>query len=688
MKKNRTLKLFILMALSMLPFSKSFAQLGIHDPSNIIYADGRYYVFGTGDGIYMVSSSSASFDTWRVETSPFANGNPAWIENYVSGFEGFYWAPEIIYMNNTYYLYYSVSMGQRPSAIGVVTTPSLSNPVWTDQGMVVYSDNSTTYGSIDPDLFYDQSGRLWLAYGSHLTGIALARLGHISGKPLNSTRYNIVTSSQAEAAHLEYYNGYYYVFYNVNICCAGLESSYAIYMGRSQSITGPYYDKNGVSLNNGGGTLFLGTNGRYVGAGHFGYGEGKLTYHFYDGNDYGAPKLMVSNLSWVDGWPVAEVLNSGGSSIAQGTYQIVNRNSEKLLEASGCGTDDGTNVQQYSELVNDCQKWVIKPAYDGFFYIANRLSGKVLEAAGCGFESGTNAQLYTNLGNWCQQWAFVSSGNGYYRIVNRANGKDLEVVNASSSDGANVQLWASNGNYCQQWRLDGVGEYIADGVYTFTNRNSSKVLDVSNCSASNGTNIQQWTNLNNDCQSWQVTRKSNGYYSIKNVASQKMLDVVNCASSNGSNVDQWEDLDNTCQEWFFSYVGDYHYRIINNSNRLNLEVSNASTSDGANIQMYANNNNYCQHWLLGSLKSASGNSQTLVTEPKISIYPNPASDILYINNAAEKAQFQIFCMDGTKASEGQLTNNTIAIKHLASGIYIISITNSKGKTCQMKFVKQ
>ncbi len=689
MKNNLVCKLIAMLFIGLLTSFQAFAQLGIHDPSNIIYADGKYYVFGTGDGIYMVSSSTSTFDSWTVETSPFADGDPSWISNYVDDFGGTYWAPEIIYMNSTYYLYYSVSMGERPCAIGLVTTPSLSDPVWTDQGMVVYSDNSTAYGSIDPDVFYDQSDRLWLAYGSHLNGIVLARLGNISGKTLNTTRYNIVTSSDAEAAHLEYYDGYYYVFYNQNTCCAGLESSYAIYMGRSTSIGGPYYDKDGVSLNDGGGSLFLGTNGRYVGAGHFGYGEGKLTYHFYDGNDYGAPKLMVSNLYWSDGWPYAEVLSSGGSEILAGTYKLVNRNSSLLLDAADCGSDDGTNVQQWSDLNNTCQHWTITPAYDDYYFIENRNSSDVLDVTDCGFDSGSNVDLWSNLDNWCQQWSFVDQGDGYYRVVNRNNGKDLEVTDASSSEGANVQTYAMNGHYCQQWELAEVGEYITDGTYTITNRYSSKVLDATDCSTDDGANIQQWESLGNSCQQWVITRKDDGYYTIQNSNSSLMLDAESCGSDDGTNVDQWSDLDNVCQEWYFVYVGDGYYRITNNNNRLNLEVESASSSNGANVQMYSNNGNYCQHWSLTQIKSATGS--TNIDQPddkKVGFYPNPTSDVLNITNINDQATYEIYQVDGKKVISGVLTKNQISVKELSPGIYILSIVSEQNEYFKLKFIKK
>ncbi len=671
-------KLWAIAMTFLLTITNLFAEVGMHDPSNIIYSDGSYYVFGTGDGIYMLSSSTSSFDSWTVETSPFASGDPSWIANYVDDFGSTYWAPEIIYMNSKYYLYYSVSMGERPCAIGVATSPSLSDPEWTDQGMVVYSDDDTEFGSIDPDVFWDQDGNLWLAYGSHLNGIVLAQLNTSTGKPLNSTRYNIVTDSDAEAAHLEYYDGYYYVFYNQNTCCAGLESSYAIYMGRSTSITGTYYDQDGESLNDGGGSLFLGTNGRYIGAGHFGYGEGVLSYHFYDGNDYGTPKLKTTSLSWSDGWPVAEILSSEGSTILPGTYKVTNRYSSLLLDATDCSTDDGTNVQQYEDLNNTCQHWTITYAYDDFYFIENRNSGDVLDVENCEFASGANVDLWSNLENWCQQWSFQDQGDGYYRIVNRANGKDLEVADASTSNSANVQTYGMNGHNCQQWSLSEVGEYLSDGTYTITNRYSGLVLDATDCSTEDGANIQQWEDLDNTCQQWVVTRKDNGYYTIQNSNSSLMLDVVNCGTDDGTDVDQYSDLDNECQEWYFVYVGDGYYRITNNYNRLNLEVESASTSNGANVQTYSDNGNYCQHWYLTSTKSAASEALTTDKLP-LNVYPNPATDLLTIENAPELATYSIRTIDGKAILTGELNCNQLDISNLNPGSYfitVVGVTNS------------
>ncbi len=303
------------------------AQPGAHDPSQMWENNGKYFVYCTGQGVYKIQSSSSSFSSYSTASNVIPNYS--WIQTYVPGFAGFYWAPELMWMNNKYYLYYSCSLGARPCCIGVASSPSLTSPTWTDLGVVVYSTNSTVYGSIDPDVFWAQDGTLWMAYGSHLNGIVLVRLNPTTSKIYNSTRY-VIANNDCEAAHIDYNGGYYYVFFNRGDCCAGTSSTYTIYVGRSTSLTGPYLDKNGNNCASGGGTVFLKSTGRYIGPGHYGYGCGKLTYHFYDGNDNGTPKLAINTVTWTNGWPVAGTLKS----TADDYTEIASEESQKIVSQS------------------------------------------------------------------------------------------------------------------------------------------------------------------------------------------------------------------------------------------------------------------------------------------------------------------------------------------------------------------
>jgi len=96
-------------------------------------------------------------------------------------------------------------------------------------------------------------------------------------------------------------------------CCRGTNSTYNIRVGRSVEPTGPYLDREGINLAEGGGSLFLGTEGRFIGPGHAGLvqkdGAAWFSYHFYDGEHRGLASLSLRRLDWeTNGWPVLRQL--------------------------------------------------------------------------------------------------------------------------------------------------------------------------------------------------------------------------------------------------------------------------------------------------------------------------------------------------------------------------------------------
>jgi hypothetical protein len=287
-------------------------NLGIHDPSNVIKCNGRYYVFGTGQGI--ISRSSADKQYWVTGPNVFAT-QPAWTTTAVPGFTGFFWAPNVVFFNNQYYLYYAVStFGSQVSAIGLATNPTLDpsdpNYQWTDQGPVIQSGSAVTFNAIDPSVAFDTSSNLWMSFGSYWAGIELIQLDPATGKRLTpaSTVYPLAYNSSIEASCLYSHGGYYYLFVNWGTCCSGVNSTYNIRVGRSANVTGPYLDRNGVNMLLEGGTLFLKTTGKYIGPGQTGIldedGTNCFGYHYYDGNANGAPTFDFEPLAWTsDGWP-------------------------------------------------------------------------------------------------------------------------------------------------------------------------------------------------------------------------------------------------------------------------------------------------------------------------------------------------------------------------------------------------
>jgi arabinan endo-1,5-alpha-L-arabinosidase len=287
-------------------------ELTIHDPTTIVECDGTYWVFGTGRGI--LSRCSSNLVEWRAGP-PVFEIPPAWTTNVSARSRGRFWAPDVVQVNGRYLLYYSVSSwGSRNSAIGLVSNATL-NPEspgyrWEDRGLVIRSSEDGDFNAIDPSVMQNSSARLWLAFGSFWSGIKLVELNPQTGLRLDTSAppRALAWKDAIEAPCLHQHGGHYFLFVNWDLCCRGTNSTYKIRVGRSESVTGPYLDKDGLDLLRGGGSLVLETSGNRIGPGHAGIvrqgGTNWLSYHYYDGNERGTAKLGLLPLRWtVDGWP-------------------------------------------------------------------------------------------------------------------------------------------------------------------------------------------------------------------------------------------------------------------------------------------------------------------------------------------------------------------------------------------------
>lgn len=295
-------------------------DLRAHDPSRILKVDGKYYVFATGQGV--VAKSSPDLHAW-TDGEPVLPEAPAWVREVVPRWRRDFWAPDVIQVGDRYLLFYSAStFGSQISGIGLATNATLNpddpNFKWEDQSVVVQSTEGGPYNTIDPAAFLDDDGKLWLVFGSFWKGIYITELDPATGKPLDSAKPAVhlaknPTSDEIEAAYLHKHNGKYYLFVSWGRCCRGVRSTYNIRYGRGDAPTGPFLDKDSKSLAEGGGTLLLETAGREIGPGHPSIyaedGVEYLSYHFYDGDQRGRPKLGLRLLEWdADAWPVTKPL--------------------------------------------------------------------------------------------------------------------------------------------------------------------------------------------------------------------------------------------------------------------------------------------------------------------------------------------------------------------------------------------
>ncbi|HEY5212970.1 MAG TPA: family 43 glycosylhydrolase [Acidobacteriaceae bacterium] len=339
----------------------------VHDPYMLKDASGTYWLYGTHQTLaystdmktftYTNTNSALGactttqggdwitadnrcpiigpdFSTWAGLQTPKSDN---------SGQNTDVWAPSLMVQNGTYYQYYSVPYEPSTGAeavIGLATSASPAGP-WTDKGYVVSSwtnttttppatgniwnfSATTTWNAIDPAPFVDATGKWWMSFGSWSDGIHLMQLDPATGMPLasNPTPYPVIAArgNSGEEGSFIYpwmVNGtqYYYYFAPINVCCAGTASTYRMIVGRATSPQGPYLDRGGLDLKNGGGTILMSSHGSVYGPGGqsvftdmvSGVATPTLVYHYYDGNNNGTPTLGINRLGFTtDGWPVVQ----------------------------------------------------------------------------------------------------------------------------------------------------------------------------------------------------------------------------------------------------------------------------------------------------------------------------------------------------------------------------------------------
>ena len=305
----------------------------VHDPV-LACEDGIYYLYCTGHGITQMTSTDRQHWTLSRE-GVLPNGKiPAWTHDSVPGFETHIWAPDVVKYRGKWYMGYSCStFGKNTSAIGLLSNKCLSDKDgWKDEGCIVASrGNRDNWNAIDPNFIIDEKGKPWMTWGSFWDGIQLIPLDKTmhpkkGAKPQTIARRHAVGDASAEpnptskfagtnaieAPFIKRHGGYYYLFVSWDYCCRGIKSNYRVAVGRSKNVSGPYLDRDGKPMLEGGGTLLLeGDKKEYEALGHcssYSFSDGDVFFcHGYSVAKNGASILVQKRIEWTeDGWLILE----------------------------------------------------------------------------------------------------------------------------------------------------------------------------------------------------------------------------------------------------------------------------------------------------------------------------------------------------------------------------------------------
>ena len=316
------------------PVSRDFADT-FADPAVIKAKDGYWYAYGTTDPLregertrhIIPISRSTDLVNWTYVGDAFTEQTlPGWAD---AAAGAALWAPDIRYLDGTYYLYYVVTQTTETpepndNAIGVATSDSPTGP-WKDSGDPVVGPRRGNSGNpgdflwtFDPSQFTALDGTRYLYYGSYYGGIWVTELNEDATEAVGP-QTQVAIDNRYEGAYVIHHGGWYYLFASEANCCAGPTTGYSVFAGRSRSPRGPFVDRDGISLlaNRVGGTIVVTPNGnRWVGTGHNAVitdlaGQDWFVYHAIDRSDpfldepYGINErpMLLDRLDWIGGWP-------------------------------------------------------------------------------------------------------------------------------------------------------------------------------------------------------------------------------------------------------------------------------------------------------------------------------------------------------------------------------------------------
>ncbi len=282
------------------------------DPTAIRADDGTYYAYATfhdwgGDPArprLIPIARSDDLVSWSYAGEVFET-KPDWKDS------GGLWAPEIARLGGRYVLYYFYArFGDPNPGIGVATADAPTGP-FEDHGMLLRSQGIGVPNSIDPCLVEHGGPTLFWGSKQGIYGVDLAPDGRsLAGDPVR------IAGDGVEAPYVVRRNGRWYFFGSRGTCCVGADSTYHVVVGRSDSLDGPYRNREGESLLDATGTTILHGSDYFAGPGHNAVvrddaGDDWLLYHAYERSDPWAGEaprrvLMLDRLSWTDGWPTVE----------------------------------------------------------------------------------------------------------------------------------------------------------------------------------------------------------------------------------------------------------------------------------------------------------------------------------------------------------------------------------------------
>ena len=246
-----------------------FANISVHDPS-VIKVDDTYYIFGS----HLSAAKTTDWMAWErvadlvtAENPLFDDVTEALSETFEWAQSDTLWAADVRQLaDGRYYFYYNACKGDSPrSAMGLAVADTIEGPyqnvgIFLRSGMwgMISEDGENIYDAtihpnvVDPHVFYDKDGKLWMVYGSYSGGIFILEMDETTGLPFEGQGYGKRlmggNHQRIEGPFILYspHTKFYYLF--VSFGGLAFDGGYNIRVARSETPDGPYYDSEGNNM--------------------------------------------------------------------------------------------------------------------------------------------------------------------------------------------------------------------------------------------------------------------------------------------------------------------------------------------------------------------------------------------------------------------------------------------------------
>lgn len=414
-------------------------------------------------------------------------------------------------------------------------------------------------------------------------------------------------------------------------------------------------------------------------------------------------------------WTFTEVMKG------KGVYSICSYgNKNRGMDVVDFSKDNGAQVQLYDYLGNNHQQFILYDCGEGYYQLVARNSGKVVEIPQSSKGNGEWIKIYDNNGSHTQQWAVVENrydeasavtlytdkdykgkavtlSEGQYNLSRMGlyNLKDNDMSSLKVTPGFKVTIYeddnfngksksytASESFVGEEWndkmsslKVEAYGKSGLSGDYKLQNRNSGKFLDLDNNTTDNKTAIVQYDDEYMDAtQIWTLTEigGEKGVYSIcTSVNKRQGMDVADWSKDNGAQVQLYEYNGNRNQQFIVVEKGDGYYQFVSRLSGKVIEIPSSSKDNGEWIKLYDNNGTNTQQWKFVSPSVYSG---IVNTESLSGMNLRKEGNTIIVTGAKGK-ELTIYDVSGRLIRRETIDSAkySMSLDKMKAGIYIMKI---------------